>query len=153
MACDRGFLRARFGNAKLNNLTRHRVAVITLAALALTSSFWILLDVAATYSASADTFGVAAFERRFDVLRKALPPHSVLGYVSDNPVNDARAQAEYFLTLYTLAPNIVKASTEEKLVVANFHTNAPDKALLQRKHLQRLQDYGNDVFLYHNTTR
>jgi hypothetical protein len=77
----------------------------------------------------------------------------VLGYVSDNPANNAQSQAEFYLTQYALAPAIIKASTEEHFVVANFHTNTPNAAMLKAKHLMLVQDFGNDVFIYRNTTR
>lgn len=134
-------------------MARHQFAVIALAAIALASSFGILLDLVTAYSRSSENLGVVPFERRFEVLSKNMPPHSVLGYVSDNPANDAAAQAEYYLTQYSLVPAIVKASTDEHFVVANFHSNAPNKAMLQAKHLELVQDFGNDVFIYRNTTR
>jgi hypothetical protein len=80
-------------------------------------------------------------------------PRSVLGYVSDNPANNAQSQAEFYLTQYALAPAIVKATTEEHFVVANFHTNSPNAAMLRAKNLVLVQDFGNDVYIYRNTTR
>jgi hypothetical protein len=76
-----------------------------------------------------------------------------MGYVSDNPANNAQSQAEFYLTQYALAPAIVKASTEEHFVVANFHNNSPDPAMLRAKHLVLVQDFGNDVFIYRNITK
>ncbi len=140
-------------NAKLNSLTGHRFAVVALVAISLASSLWYLLDVIGVYSRNSDAFGVAAFEKRFEALRKSTPPRSVLGYVSDNPANDTRSQAEFYLTQYALAPAIVKASTEEHFVVGNFHTNAPDRNMLRAKNLVQVQDFGNDVFIYRNITR
>jgi hypothetical protein len=135
-------------------LTRHRFAVFILVTLSLASNFWFLLDVAGAYARRLDSsgLGVPAFERRFEVLRKALPPRSVLGYVSDNP-NDTQAQAEFYLTQYALVPSFVKFSTEEHFVVANFHTNSPNRAMLQAKHLVLVQDFGNDIFIYQNINR
>jgi hypothetical protein len=114
---------------------------------------WILLDVIGAYSRSSDAFGVPAFESRFQTLHKAMPPRAVLGYVSDNPANNTQSQAEFYLTQYALAPAIVKATTEEHFVVANFHTNSPDAAMLRSKNLTLDRDFGNDVFIYRNMTR
>ena len=107
--------------------------------LSLASSLWVLLDVIAAYSfaQSSAAFGVPAFENRFEVLHKSMPSRSVLGYVSDNPANNTQSQAEFYLTQYALAPAIIKATTEEHFVVANFHNNAPDQAMLRAKHLVR----------------
>jgi len=128
-------------------LGRHQFAVIALLAIALASSFWVLLDVAGDYSKNSASFGVASFENRFNELRKAIPPQTVLGYTSDNPPDDPSDQAEFYLTQYTLAPAIVTSSIQERLVVANFHNPQPNYAALQAKHLMPLRDYGNGVIL------
>jgi hypothetical protein len=128
-------------------LARHQFAVIALLAIALASSFWVLLDVAGEYSQSAASFGVAQFENRFAELKKAIPPGTVLGYTSDNAPNDVNDQAEFYLTQYTLAPVIVSSSTAERLVVANFHNARPSPDVFQAKNLIPLRDFGNGVIL------
>ena len=127
--------------------------MIALAALALASSFWLLLDLISVYSQSTATFGVASFEDRFSDFRKTLAPHTVLGYLSDNPVNDPSNQAEFNLTQYTLAPAIVKPTIDEHLVVVNYHSATPDTAGLRARHLISLRDFGHGVLLCRNETR
>ena len=134
-------------------MVRHQVAVVALAVIALTSSCWILLDLIAINTRGTQSIGVSDFEDRFEVFRKSMPPRSVFGYVSDNPPADVSAQGEFFLTQYTLVPAIVKSSTEEPLLVGNFHTNNPDQAKLRAKNLVLLNPFGHDVFLVHNTTK
>jgi len=136
-------------------LSRHRFAVFALICISLASSLWFLLDVITAYTYLRDTyaFGVPNFDSRFQALRKSMPARSVVGYVSDNPANNTQSQAEFYLTQYALAPAIVKATTEEHFVVANFHTNSPDPAMLRAKRLVLVQDFGNDVFIYRNITR
>ena len=116
---------------------------------------WFLLDVITAYSylRNSYAFGVPNFDARFEALHKSMHPRSVLGYVSDNPANNAQSQAEFYLTQYALAPTLVKATTEEHFVVANFHTNSPNAAMLRAKNLVLVQDFGNDVYIYRNTTR
>ena len=116
------------------------------------SSVWFLLDVIRAYSQSATAFGVGAFEKRFDNLRKAMPKRVTLGYLSDNPAENTQARAEFYLTQYVLAPAIIKAGPDEHFVVANLHTSA-EQAKLKVKSLVKLQDYGNDIYIYQNTTR
>ena len=142
-------------SAKLNVLSRHRFAVAALICISLASSLWFLLDVITAHGYLRDThaFGVPNFDSRFQALHKSMPPHSVLGYISDNPANNTQSQAEYYLTQYALAPAIIKATTEEHFVVANFHNNSPNAAMLKAKHLVLVQDFGNAVFIYRNTTR
>lgn len=133
-------------------MARHQFAVILLAAVALCSSFWVLLDLV-SYARTPQTFGVPAFESRFDALRGTLPPRAVLGYASDNAANDPSASLEFFLTQYTLVPAIVKATPEEHLVVVNLHDPKPDPKLLQAKNLTLLQNFGNGVLLCRNNNR
>ncbi len=135
-------------------MARHQFAVIALAAIAIASAFWILLDQVNVLSKEVQGFGVAAFEKRFDLLRKDLPPHSVIGYVSDNPLADqVTSQGEFYLTQYTLVPTIVKPSTEEPLEVANFHNDKLNEEMLKAKHLVAVKNYGSYVYTYRNTTK
>ena len=142
-----GIRNSSFCGAKLNSLARHQFAVIALVALALTSSFWVLLDVVSVYSKGGEPFGAAAFENRYDEARKTLQQHKVLGYVSDNSPSDPVYQAEYYLTQYTLAPTIVKASIEEPFVVYNFHSSAPDQNALKAMKLFPIQSFGQGLLL------
>jgi hypothetical protein len=134
-------------------LVRHQFAVIALAALALASSFWLLLDLVSVYTRNTATFGVASFEDRFSEFRKTLEPQTVLGYLSDNPVNDPSNQSEFNLTQYTLAPAIVKPSIDERLVVVNYHSGTPDLAALRARHLAPIRDFGKGVLLCRNDAR
>lgn len=127
-------------------MARHKFAVGAIAAIALCSTFWFLLDVLGAVS-HLQVFGVAAFESRFDELRKTIRPHTTFGYISDNSPNDPSTQAEFFLTQYTLAPAIVKESTDERLIIANFHHNQPDPKLLHANKLTVIQNFNNGVVL------
>lgn len=133
-------------NVKLIGLAGHRFSVIALAVVALCSTFWLLLDVVGAVS-HRQVFGVAAYENRFDGLRKIIKPHSVYGYISDNSPNDPADLAEFFLTQYTLAPAILKDSDDADLVIANFHTTKPNDQLLRMHRLVGMQDFGNGVLL------
>ncbi len=117
------------------------------------SSFWLLLDVFSGYFNVSRTFGVASFEDRFEALRKALPPRSVLGYASDYPTNDASGLGEFYLTEYALAPAIVTSSPNQSMVVVNYHTAQPDPAKLRAQHLTLVQNFGNGVLLCRNDAR
>lgn len=128
-------------------MARHKFAVFALAAIALCSTLWSLLDTLGAVSHGAQTFGVAAFERRYDDFRKTIQPRSVFGYISDSPPNDPSQRPEFYLTQYTLAPAIVKHTTEEPLVIVNFHSNKPDEKLLQANNLVLYQNFGNGVVL------
>lgn len=118
-----------------------------LLAVALASTFWVLLDIAGEFSKNSASFGVPSYENRFTELRKTVTPRSVFGYTSDNPPNDPVDQAEFYLAQYTLAPAIVTTSVQEPLVIANFHAANPDPALFQARRLTPVQNFGNGVVL------
>jgi hypothetical protein len=128
-------------------LARHKFAVLSLAAIALVSSFWFLLDVLGTATHTKQTFGVAAFEARFAEIRKTIHPHTVYGYLSDNASTDPSALAEFHLTQYVLAPAIIRPSTRENLVIVNYHSKQLNGRLLMDNHLVPYLDYGNGVAL------
>ncbi len=134
-------------------MARHQFAVLSLAAIALVSSFWFLLDVLGAAAHSTQGFGVSAFENRFNDFRKTVPPHSVFGYVADTPPNDPSALAEFHLTQYTLAPAIVKPSANESLVILNYHSKDLDPKLLQANRLRPLRSVGNGVMLCQGAKR
>jgi hypothetical protein len=92
-------------------------------------------------------FGVAAFEDRFNDFRKTIQPHTVYGYLSDTPVTDPSALAEFHLTQYTLAPAIIRPSVHENLVILNYHGKQMDMKLLQANHLGVLRLVGNGLAL------
>jgi len=116
-------------------------------AIALFSSFWFLLDVLGAATQSKPSFGVAAFESRFNGFAKNVQPHSVFGYLSDNPPNDPSALAEYHLTQYVLAPAIVKPSTNENYVIVNYHGKDLNPNLLRANRLRPFRVIGNGLEL------
>jgi hypothetical protein len=128
-------------------LARHQFAVFSLAAIALVSSFWFLLDVLGAATHRTQAFGVTAFENRFNDFPKPIQPHTVYGYLSDNAPNDPSALAEFHLTQYTLAPAIVRPSVTEKLVIVNYHSKQLDMRLLRANHLRPLRNVGTGVML------
>ena len=134
-------------------LGRHRFAVLSLAAIALVSSFWFLVDVMGTVTHRTRTYGVAAFENRFNDLRPTMQPHAVYGYVSDNPPNDPSALAELHLTQYTLAPAIIRPTTGEDLIVVNYHSKQLDINFLRVNRLVPFHDFGNGVALCRRAPR
>ena len=134
-------------------MARHRFAVLFLAAISLVSSFWFLLDVLGAATHSKGTFGVEAFESRFNQIRPTMQPHAEYGYLSDTPASDPSGPAEFHLTQYTLAPAIIKPSVNEPLVILNEHAKQLDAKLLQANHLAPVQDFTNGVVLCRRVLR
>jgi hypothetical protein len=127
-------------------LARHKFAVLSLAAIALVSSFWFLLDVLGMVAHRSPACGVTQFEKRFSGFPKT-ESNAVYGYLSDNPPNDPNSISEYHLTQYTLAPAIIKLSANYPLVIVNYHSKDLDMRFLRANQLDPYRDYGNGVAL------
>jgi hypothetical protein len=126
-------------------LARHQFAVLALAALALCSIFWSLLNVEGAVS-HRQVVRIVYFETRLEQLRRTLDPSSPVGWISDNGANDsAAALLEYHLTQYTLAPVKVKNTDKETDVVGIFDAGKIDQALLASHKLYLVRDFNNGV--------
>jgi hypothetical protein len=125
-------------------LARHQFAVLALAALALCSIFWSLLNVEGAVS-HRQVVRIVYFETRLEQLRRTLDPSSTVGWVSDNPANNAAALLEYHLTQYTLAPVMVKNTDKETDVVAIFDAGKIDQAMLASHNIYLVRDFNNGV--------
>ena len=95
---------------------------------------------------------ISLYDKRFDGLRKILPSHGIVGYISDRPITDyskmadAALIAQYYLVQYAVAPVLVDDSIERKLVIGNFHQ--PNVSLPKEKKFTVLKDFGNGVVLF-----
>lgn len=89
---------------------------------------------------------ITLFGRRFAELRRALPPHGVVGYASD--ADEGEAVWEFYETQYFLAPALLEKSDERDLVVGNFHHTTVDADWLSNRNLVLLRDYGDGVMLF-----
>lgn len=94
---------------------------------------------------------VALYERRFDEVRKSLPSHGVVGYISSKQVPDIRfdpAARDYYLTQYALSPLLVVYSDEPRWVVGNFHDPVAGAKMAADRNLIVVEDFGNGVMLF-----
>ena len=94
---------------------------------------------------------VTRYGKRFEGLKKMLPPQGVVGYISDKKAKDIRfdvGAAEYYLTQYVLSPLIVDYSPEHTLVIGNFRGFTPSAEFFESKNLILLKDFGNGVMLF-----
>jgi len=101
---------------------------------------------------------ISQYEKRFEGLKKILPAHGVVGYLSHRQAQDIRFDAEtadFYLTQYALAPLIVIYSSERELVIGNFRASGVDLEILTDKNLTLLtliRDFGNGVMLFRHET-
>jgi hypothetical protein len=89
---------------------------------------------------------MTVFAERLKGIQRDLPQYGVVGYVTDPP-NDITS--ELIWTRYYLAPLIVLPSSQQHLVIGNFH-KPPLPELLSEWHLILLKDYGDGMVLLAN---
>lgn len=63
---------------------------------------------------------VSEIDRRFREIRKELPAHGVVGYVSDGQFDVKK----FYLTQYALAPLLIVRSTKAQFIIAYFKNHA-----------------------------
>ena len=90
------------------------------------------------------------YEARYDEVRKHLPSHGIIGYVSDPKENNEDRLAWSF-TQYSLAPLLVidrsvnPKALDYPIVIGNFHRAIPGDDRMRG--LSFVRDFGNGVFL------
>ena len=93
---------------------------------------------------------MTAYEARYNEVRKHLPSHGILGYVSDPKENNEDRFAWAF-TQYSLAPLLVidrsvnPKGLDYPIVIGNFHRAIPGDDRMRG--LSFVRDFGNGVYL------
>lgn len=87
--------------------------------------------------------GITVFERRFDRIKRLLPSHGVVGYVTDaEPYN-----IEFYLAQYSLAPLILDPKQPHEVIIGNFANRAAHPATWQGRSLIVHTDFANGLKL------
>ena len=93
---------------------------------------------------------MTVYEARYNEVRKHLPSHGIIGYVSDPKENNEDRFAWAF-TQYSLAPLLVidrsvnPKGRDYPIVIGNFHRAVPGDDRMRG--LSFVRDFGNGVFL------
>ncbi len=98
---------------------------------------------------------ISQYEKRFEGLKKILPAHGVVGYLSDRQAQDIRFDdrtMEFYLTQYALAPLVVMHSPERDLVIGNFGASRVDPETFKDRDLTLIRNFGNGVMLFRHKT-
>ena len=96
---------------------------------------------------------ISRYEGRFHLLRSALPPEGVVGYISEpwRPPLDLDWLKGFFLTQYALTPLVVEDGVAPALVIGNFPAGltsySPDPTLAL------VRDFGDGVLLFRHLPR
>jgi hypothetical protein len=127
-------------------LARHILAVAVLLSVSVLSVAGLLLNLVQQSSIPGAAEQIPSFLARFSELHKELPAHGEVGYINDATPDATVRQEEYYLTQYALAPAVVLDTSDQTLVVGNFH-QATDQAMLKARHLTVVRDFGAGVLL------
>lgn len=96
------------------------------------------------------------YEARYDEVRKHLPSHGIIGYVSDPKENNEDRLAWAF-TQYSLSPLLVidrsvnPKAFDYPIVIGNFHRSIPGDDRM--RDLSFVRDFGSGVFLLRKVVR
>jgi hypothetical protein len=83
---------------------------------------------------------------RFESVKRALPAHGVIGYLSDSDPFD-EGTGDYYTTEYSLAPLQVSRGSDHDLVIGNFRDLYAAAALIRQNRLAIVRDFGSGVLL------
>ena len=140
---------------------RMRIALLLFAIFVGVAELRVLRDTLVTYRQLERPDEVSRYEARFGALKRALPPHGVVGYVSDNdPIamrDAASPQARlafkrYLITQYALVPVVLLRSADADLVVGDFETPASASGSAPAG-FATVKDFGDGVVLFRRVSR
>lgn len=121
--------------------TRVLVAILLLCMVALLPTLRSVIYLGfRLQSVLSDNSEVTVTQKRLHLLREALPGHGVVGYIGDRG-------KEYRLVQYALAPVLVDATPNHRLVIGNFD-EAADVARCDDRNLILIFDFGDGVCLF-----
>ena len=96
------------------------------------------------------------YEARYDEVRKHLPSHGIIGYVSD-PKEMNEDRLAWAFTQYSLSPLLVidrsvnPKALDYPIVIGNFHRAIPGDDRMRG--LSFVRDFGNGVYLLRNVSK
>jgi len=130
------------------------MTAITVLPVAATVSFWQRSN--RFLQTGADPFRVGVQVERFRPLAAAVPPGSVLGYVTDLPRSTQAGASAFRTAQYALAPRLlvdVQGKQSWDLAVGNFSRPQDYTAAGKPYGLLVVQDFGNGAVLFKRAAR
>jgi len=127
------------------------IGIAVAAVLAMVGAFDAYDSLAGFSLASPDSFKIGEQHRRLAGVTAALPPETVVGYISDQPFSTAAGQAAFFGVQYALAPRLLVEESDrrqQEWVVGSF-LRKPDVAEIEKTHnLQLVREFGLGIYLF-----
>jgi hypothetical protein len=122
------------------------LAAVGVALILLVAGATSVLEASKPFPHARTIDAISVDESRFEALKRALPAHGLIGYLSDvNP--QSSGEADYYAAEYCLAPLRVSRQPDQELVVGNFRDPYSGVALAQRLKLRFVQNFGGGVML------
>lgn len=125
-----------------------KIGILLIILSALSQNLLMLGDGIRKYRKSPDIDNVTLHENRFIGLKKFLPTHGVVGYVTDQHPDNATG--EYYLTQYALSPVIIANETARSFIIGNFHKSINIDEISKNADLILIQELDNGVILFKN---
>jgi hypothetical protein len=122
------------------------LAVVGISLIMLAAGVASVLEASKPLPHAGSLDAISVDDSRFAALKRALPAHGVVGYLSDVDPQGA-GEADYYSAEYSLAPLQVSRRPDQEIVVGNFHTLYVSVALLQQYKLHFVQNFGAGVML------
>ncbi len=93
--------------------------------------------------------------RRFEPLRRVLPPHATVGYEADspNPLEDRADVKLFYFAQYALAPVIVVAGADRDLVIGNYQDPGKNCRICRSERFVLQSDFGGGLMLFRRIAR
>jgi hypothetical protein len=134
---------------------RVRIGILTLMLFSLLSN---VSNLRGSFDPSAQALtpsDLSRYEIRFRLLKKALPPRGVVGYLSEPKLHQGSYLYEknFYLTQYAVAPVLVVENTEPDLVIGNFKSSSGPDIEIAKTTLVLVMDFGDGVLLLSHRPR
>jgi hypothetical protein len=151
---------------KFDYIARVRTGIILIVVFALYSNWQLLLGTVRFDLSFVGNDDITLYQRRFDGVRKMLPPYGVVGYVGDARNNadgslNAVAMRNWYLAQYTLAPVVLSHEPGQRLVLMNKSPDATESTGPEAGGFtvqdfgfgNKILDFGNGVKLLRNESQ
>jgi hypothetical protein len=131
-----------------NYSTKIKIVIGLIILIALESNILDCLTATKSFRGN-DGDEVTQYDQRLGRLKSILPPHGVVGYITDGKF-DSKA---FYLTQYALSPAFVVRGREPQLIVAHFSNPVDHVQFCTSNRLLLVKDVGDNVFLFRKNVR
>ena len=139
----------------MDRYSRALMGVAAAAILCLIGAFGAYDSLATSGREFQDYYRIAAQHGRFAGVNAALPPETVVGYISDLPLGADDWQVNFFGVQYALAPRLLVADSDgskRQWVVGNFLKKPDLREIEKANNLKLVKEFGLGVYLFRRAT-